>query len=316
MIITIAIPCYGSENTIEKVVQEIKNEFQKHSEHSYQIILVNDCSPDNVFEKITGICNEDENVTGINLSRNYGQASAKLAALDYVDGDVLVYMDDDGQHPASGIFALVDKINDGYDVVYARFPHKKHSIFKRMTSSLNHKISVINGNSPGDVSVSSFMAYSSIVVDALKKYKSPFVSAGGYLMHITTKYANVDIEHRERIAGSSGYSLKKLLSLWLNCFTNFSIVPLRAASLLGIVSSMIGFVMGIATVVRKITNPNIAAGYSSTISIMLFIGGIIMLIMGFLGEYIGRIYMTVSNLPQYNISEVLNEKNKKDKWSK
>jgi len=305
MMITVAIPCYGSENTIEKVVQEIKNEFKKHPEHSYQIILVNDCSPDNVFEKIVGICNEDKNVIGISLSRNYGQASAKLAALEYVDGDVLVYMDDDGQHPASGIFTLADKISEGYDVVYAKFPHKKHSFFKRITSSLNHKISVINGNSPGDVSVSSFMAYSRMVVDALKNYKSPFVSAGGYLMHITTKYANVDMEHRDRFHGSSGYTLKKLLSLWLNSFTNFSIVPLRMASMLGVFSSMIGFVMGIVTVVRKFIHPNISAGYSSTISVILFIGGIIMLIMGFLGEYIGRIYMTVSDLPQYNIKTVI-----------
>lgn len=306
MKISVVIPCYRSENTIEKVVGEIKAEFLKQSKYDYQIILVNDGSPDNTISAIKRLCANDRKILGINLSRNFGQASAKMAAIKYIEGDIAVYMDDDGQHPASGIFQLAEKICAGYDVVYAAFPHKKHSAFKRFTSWLNKKVSVWVGNSPAGIRSSSFLAYSRFVVDSLKNYQSPFVSMGGYLMKITNKYANVELEHRDRLAGESGYTLKKLLKLWMNTFTNFTIVPLRISSLLGVCSAAIGMLFGFFVIIRKIIRPDISAGYSSTISVILFIGGIIMMMLGMIGEYLGRLYMTVSNAPQYAIREILN----------
>ena len=312
MLISIVIPCYRSEKTIEAVADEVRAEFAAHPEHDYQMVLVNDGSPDDTFGAISRICAADSKVIGVDLSRNYGQASAKMASLPYIKGEVAVFMDDDGQHPASGVFALVDKVLDGYDVVYAKFPQKKHSLFKRLTSKLHHAISVWAGNAPAGISGSSFLAYSAFVIKALKEYNSPFVSIGGYLNRITTRFANVDIEHRARMAGESGYTLKKLINLWMNTVTNFSIVPLRLTSAFGCVCSVLGFLLGIVVVIRKLIHPNISAGYSSTIAALFFIGGIILLMLGLLGEYIGRIYMTVSSAPQYAVRRVINSEEKSE----
>lgn len=306
MIISVCIPCYRSAKTLPKVVAAIREEFAKHEGYEYQMILVNDGSPDNTFEVITQLCEEDEHIIGMNLSRNHGQASAKIAALRYAAGDALVYMDDDGQHPADGIFKLVAKVEEGYDVVYAHFPKKKTSVFKKLTSNLHNKIAEWTGNKPKGIHRSSFVAWSRFALECVKNYHSPFPSAGAYLLCVTDKFANVDIEHKKRIEGTSGYTLKKLVGLWLNSFTNFSIVPLRMASFVGVSCAGIGFLFGIYTVVRKLLHPSVPAGYTSTIAIMLFIGGMIMMMLGLLGEYIGRMYMILSNKPQYSVQKALN----------
>lgn len=306
--VSIAIPCYKSAQTIPTVVNDLRATITQREGFDYQIILVNDYPDDNTFDVITNLCQEDPKIVGVNLSRNFGQTTAKMAALPYVTGDVLVYMDDDGQHPADQIFRLVDKILEGYDLVYARFPHKKHSLFKRATSWLNSKVLELNGSKPKGISISSYLALNRVSVDALKKYKSPFPSIGGYLSHVVRRVANVDMEHRDRLAGQSNYTLRKMLGLWLTGFTNFSTVPLRFSAFIGIGCAAVGFITGAIVVIRKLLNPAIAAGYTSIIALLLFLGGIIMMILGLCGEYIGRIYMTVSDMPQYETREVINAK--------
>lgn len=306
MLISICIPCYRSEKTLAAVCDEVRAEFQKHPEHEYEMILINDGSPDGTWRVIGALCAEDDRIAGVELSRNYGQNSAKMAAVPYIRGDVAVFMDDDGQHPASGIFVLTDKIQEGYDVVYARFARKKHSLFKRVASWGQRKLGEWAGNKPKGIAQSSFVAWSRVVVDAMAGYRSPFPASGGYLMHVTTKFANVDIQHRERLAGQSGYTLKKMLTLWLTTFTNFSIAPLRFSAVLGSLCAAGGFIFGVVLIIRKLIYPTIAAGYTSMLAMLLFIGGIIMIILGLIGEYLGRIYMTVSDMPQYRVRETIN----------
>ena len=306
MLISICIPCYKSAKTLPVVVSSVKEEFEKHPEYDYQFVLVNDGSPDNTFEVIRELCEEDPKITGVDLSRNYGQASAKLCSLQYAKGDAVVFMDDDGQHPASGVFQLVEKLNEGYDAVYAHFKNKKHNAFKKITSGMHNWLSEKMGTKPKGIHRSSFMAWSRTAVDAVKKYRSPFPSIGGYMMHVTTKYANVDVEHKERISGHSGYTLKKMFGLWLNIFVSFSMVPLRVATFLGFFLSVFGFIWGLVLVIRKLFNPGIMAGYTSIIVWIILIGGIVMIMLGIIGEYLGRIYMTISDMPQYNIRTILN----------
>ncbi len=308
MLVSIAIPCYKSKNTIERVVDEIRHEFSKYDEYEYQIILVNDYPFDETFSVIEKLCNNDKNIIGVNLSRNFGQTSAKMAAIPYVTGDVLVFMDDDGQHPAEGIIPLANKVIDGYDVVYAHFEEKKHSLFKRITSNINSKLSEINGTKVKGIHTSSFYAISRFSVNAYKDYNSPFPAMAGYLNAIAGKTTELEMIHRERIEGSSNYTFRKLIKLWLNGFTNFSVVPLRFVSLIGIIIAVLGFLFGCFIVINKIITPSMAAGYTSTIAVILFLGGLILLALGFIGEYIGRIYMTISNLPQYKIRKVINNK--------
>ena len=311
--VSVAIPCYRSAKTVPVVADELRAVITGRPGFDYQIILVND-SPDDkaTFDAIAALCREDPKIIGVNLSRNFGQTSAKMAALPYVTGDVLVYMDDDGQHPADQIFKLVDKVLEGYDMVYARFPHKKHSLFKRVTSGLNSRLLEFNGAKPKDVAISSYHAMSRMAVDALKKYKSPFPSITGYMFHVVRRYANVDIEHRPRIEGRSNYTLRRMFRLWLTGFTNFSTVPLRIAAVFGIVCALIGFITVLVIVIRKLAGYAFAAGYPTSIAVQLIIGGIIMMILGLSGEYIGRIYMTVSNMPQYEIRETLNTPDAKE----
>ncbi len=311
MLVSVCIPCYRSVLTLPTVVDEIRREFAAREGYDYQIVLVNDGSPDDTFGTITRLCREDPKIVGVDLSRNYGQASAKMAALAYATGDAVVYMDDDGQHPAAGIFSLLDKLDEGYDIVYARLPQKHHSRFKRITSALYQKVSEWIGNKPKGISVSSFTAWSRMAADAVRRYKSPFPAAGLYLNKITSRIANVDVPHRDRLAGTSGYTLGKLISLTVTALTNFSIIPLRAASFVGVICSVFGFITGVTMVIRKLINPRIAAGFTTSIAAQMFIGGVIMMILGILGEYVGRIYMTVSNMPQYTVRQAVNAPDEK-----
>lgn len=308
MLVSVCIPCYRSEQSLPTVVEGIKREFALHPEYQYEILLVNDGSPDNTFSVIRTLCASDSHITGIDLSRNYGQNMALCALYQRISGDMAVFMDDDGQHPASGIFLLLDKLLEGYDVAIAKFPHKKHNLFKRITSWGHRTLAEWTGTCPKGIVYSSFTAWSKIAIDAAKNYHSPFPSIGAYLMHVTTRFANVDMPHNDRLYGESGYTLRKMLTLWLTSFTSFSIVPLRAASVMGAICAGIGFLGGLALVIRKLINPAIAAGYTSMVTLLLFIGGLILLVLGLIGEYIGRIYMTISDMPQYTVREVVGER--------
>ena len=309
MLVSICIPCYRSAKTLPIVVQSVKEEFQRHPEYEYEFVLVNDGSPDATFATIRELADGDDRIIGVDLSRNYGQAAAKLAALPYATGDIVIFMDDDGQHPADGIFKLIDKMHEGdYDVVYAHLKKKKTTAFKKITSNLHNWIAEGMGNKPKGIHRSSFTAWSRTIADAMKNYQSPFISIGAYVTHLTTKFADVEIDHVERLEGTSGYSLKKLVHMWLNIFFSFSMLPLRVASSMGSILAIVGFIWGIVLVIRKIVNPAIPVGYTSTIVLLLVIGGLIMMFLGIIGEFLGRTYMTVSNMPQYNVRNVIGAK--------
>ena len=312
MLISITIPCYRSAKTLPLVVEKIREAFQNRDGFEYQIILANDGSPDDTFEVIKGLCNEDSRIIGVNLSRNYGQAIAKYAALSYAEGDIVVCMDDDGQHPAEKLFMLVDKVLEGNDVVYARFPKKKAPIMKRFTSWIHTQIMCCTIKKPKELQLSSFYAMNRLVADKLKDYKSPYPATLAYMMHITTKIVNVTIEHQERIAGKSGYNFFKRFSVWLDTFVSLSVVPLRFASLMGFIVAILGFISGLVLIVQKIVNPAIAMGYTSTMSAILFVGGMIMIMLGLLGEYIGRMFIVMADAPQFVVRETINEKATKD----
>ena len=314
MKISICIPCYRSAKTLPTVVASVQAEFKKHPEYDYQFVLVNDGSPDNTFAVIKSLAAEHDNIIGVDLTRNYGQVSAKLAALQYADGDVIVFMDDDGQHPAEGIFALLDKMQEGdYDVVYAHFANKKASGFKKITSDMHNKLAEKMGSKPKGVHRSSFSAWSRPVAEAMKEYHSPFASVGSYLMHVTTKYADVPVEHKARLEGKSGYTLKKLFAMWFNIFFSFSMIPLRLTTYIGSICSAVAFIWGLVLIIRKLIRPTIIAGYTSTVVITLLVGGLVMLFLGVIGEFVGRIYMTVSDMPQFYVRKVVGSDRKDEK---
>ena len=249
-LISIAIPCYRSVNNIEHVVDDIRNEFSAHKDYDYQIVLANDGSPDDTFKKIRELCSKDRKIIGIDLSRNYSQANCRMSMLNYLDGDIAVFMDDDGQHPAYGIFRMVEKMEEGYDVVCASHKNKKVSAFKRITSDIYNWIMTLTGVYPKGIKASPFFAWNRFAIEEARKYHSPSPSIHSYMLRITTRFANVDVEQNERLSGKSGYTLKKLIALALMNLTNFSVVPLRLSALFGMGFSILGLFYVIYLIIK------------------------------------------------------------------
>ncbi len=312
MKISIVIPCYASAKFLRKTVGEIREKMESMAQYQYEVILVNDCSPDSTFEVIRSLAEEDGHITGINLAKNFGQHAALMAGFQYVTGDIVVCMDDDGQTPAEELHKLLDAISDDCDVVYARYKTKKHAWYRNLGSKINSLMTEWMLGKPRDLYISSYFAAKRYIVDEMKKYSHAFPYVIGLVLRTTKNIRNVDVNHRDREIGESGYSLKKLFALWLNGFTAFSIMPLRLADLMGAICAGGGFLFMVYVVIRRILYGDSGVmGWSSLISVVLFIGGIMMCILGIIGEYIGRIYLCINHAPQYVIKETV-EKGEKE----
>ena len=304
--ISFVIPCYRSEQTLPLVVAEIREKMATMQQYQYDIFLVNDCSPDGTLEVIRRLCREDDKIKGIDFARNFGQHSALMAGLRYSDGDYVVCLDDDGQTPADEVDKLIGSLEEGYDAVYARYDHKQHSAFRNFGSALNERMTRMMLGKPAQLYVSSYFAVKRFVVEDMIRYENSYPYVIGLVLRATGKIANVNVRHREREIGASGYNLKKLVGLWFNGFTAFSVKPLRIATAMGAVSAAIGFLYGFYTIVKRLVLPDVPMGFSSTMSAIVFFGGMIMLMLGLIGEYVGRIYISLNNSPQYVIREKIN----------
>lgn len=303
--LSFVIPCYRSENTVMTVVDEIENTVSQRPEYEYEIILVNDCSPDNVWNVISERTKTDDKVIGINLSKNFGQHSALMAGYNNVSGDIVVSLDDDGQTPACDVFKLIDELDKGYDIVYAQYPETRQSWFRRLGSNFTKKVTDYLFDIKGEKRKgSSYFVAKRYLIDEMVKYKNAYPFLAGLVLRSTRNISVVDIEHRSRLEGQSGYSINKLLALWLNGFTAFSIKPLKLGTYCGFFLASLGFVYALVTVIRKLfITPMMEAGWSSIISIMLVIGGVVLIMLGLMGEYIGRIYICINNSPQYVVKD-------------
>lgn len=307
-LVSFVIPCYRSAATIGKVVAEIDAAMRDLPAYTYEIVLVNDSSPDDTFEVIRGLCMRRQDICGINLARNFGQHAALMAGFRHIHGDVAVCLDDDGQTPASEVGKLLSGIEEGYDVVYARYAHKQHSGFRNFGSKINELMTRVMLGKPKELYLSSYFAARRFVIDEILRYTNPYPYVIGLVLRATKKIANVDVAHREREVGESGYTLGKLFGLWFNGFTAFSIKPLRIATAMGVMTAVVGFLYGIYTVVKKFVVPDVPIGFSAMMAALVFIGGMLMLMLGLVGEYIGRIYISLNNSPQYVVRECINDR--------
>ena len=309
MKVSFVIPCYRSSKTIPEVVEEIRHTMENEIGEEFEIILVNDASPDDTFETIKRICANEQNVIGVDFAKNFGQHAGLMAGMNLASGDVIVCMDDDGQTPAKEVGKLLEKIDEGYDVVYARYKQKMHSRFRNFGSRMNSRMTEQLLDKPKDLYLSSYFAVRRYVVDEMLRYQNAFPYVDGLILRTTSNICNVDIQHRERISGTSGYTFRKLFSLWINGFTAFSVKPLRIATYGGSGIAVLGFLYAIYTIIKKIVDPSVPAGWSSTMAVMLILGGMILVVLGMIGEYIGRIYMCQNSSPQYVIRSIVNANN-------
>lgn len=306
--ISFVIPCYRSQATLPSVIREIQETMEGLGQYTYEVVLVNDCSPDDTFETIRELCRENANMTGINLAKNFGQHSALMAGFHQIKGDIVVCLDDDGQTPAGEVGKLLEGIEKGADVVYAKYAHKHHSGFRNWGSHVNELMTRVMLGKPKDLYVSSYFAARRFVVDEMIKYEYPYPYVIGLVLRTTKNIVNVEVNHRDRLEGTSGYTLGKLLNLWFNGFTAFSVKPLRIATVTGAGCALLGFAYGIYTIIKKIfiNPPGLVTGFSALMSVLVFMGGMLMLMLGLVGEYMGRMYISMNRSPQYVVREIVN----------
>ena len=296
--VSFVIPCYRSSKTIGGVVNEIESTMA-HLAYEYEIILVNDSSPDDTFAVISALAEADGHITAVDLAKNFGQHAALMCGIRHSSGDILVCLDDDGQTPADEVGKLLEKIEAGYDVVYASYDHKQHSGFRNFGSRVNAWMTEIMLGKPKELSLTSYFAAKRFIADEMLRYENCFPYVMGLVLRSTKNICNVPVNHRSREQGQSGYTLGKLLSLWMNGFTSFSIKPLRIATYFGALTAVAGFIYALIIVIRHFAVGMAPLGWSSTTALLLILGGVILLVLGLIGEYIGRIFMCVNASPQY-----------------
>jgi glycosyltransferase involved in cell wall biosynthesis len=304
MLVSFVIPCYHSEQTLGAVVAEIDGTMKTMPGYTWEIICVNDGTPNACWKKIQELCAEKpDSRHGICLARNFGQHAALMAGLHAAKGDRIVCLDDDGQTPANEVGRLLGAIDRGADVVYAKYEHKQHSGFRNLGSRVNEAMLHQMLGKPKDLYVSSYFAMRRYVLKEVLRYENSYPYLIGLVLRTTTNVVNVPVDHRKRTVGTSGYTLGKLFGLWMNGFTAFSIKPLRIATVVGSASAVIGFLYGIYTIIKRLVNPNVPVGFSALMSAIVFFGGMTILMVGLAGEYIGRTYISVNSAPQYVVRE-------------
>lgn len=304
-LVSVCIPCYRSEQSIKEVVELTIDVFKKLEGYTCEFVLVNDCSPDNTFSSICELAEKYPCVHGINLMRNFGQHNALLCAMNYAKGDYLIGMDDDLQCHPSQIPTIVAKMEEGYDLVYGVYAESKNSGLKQFTSWLNKVTARKLLGRPKGIRSSNFWMITRQLNEQVIQYKNynPYVDA--LFTRMTNNVGNVVIEHHKREYGASNYTLGKLVKLWMAYF-NYTVLPLRMISAIGVITAILGFLAGIVTIIRKIITPDMLMGWASTICVLFFFFGLVLLALGIIGEYLGDIVLSINSTPQYIVREKVN----------
>ena len=305
MLLSIVIPCYNSEKTIRKVVELSMKEISAMEGWKVEFILVNDYSRDRTMDEIWKLAGEYPNVRGINLSRNFGQHNAIMAGLNYAAGDYIMGMDDDLQTHPSHIPAFIRKMDEGYDIVFGVFKKRKFSFMKNLISRAASFVQWHMVKRPKGIEASNYWCCRKYVKDEVIRYKNYNLYLQMLFFRTTSYIADIEIEHFARQTGTSNYTFRKAFRLFLGVL-NYSIVPLRASSVMGTIFSTAGFIGAMVVLIRKIIYPDIAIGWSSLMCAMLVLFGITFLMLGIMGEYIGNLILDQGRTPQYIVRDTVN----------
>jgi undecaprenyl-phosphate 4-deoxy-4-formamido-L-arabinose transferase len=273
--------------------------------HEVEIILVNDGSDDDSSAVCQEVAENNREIVAIDLSFNFGEHNAVMAGLNYCSGSAAVIIDDDFQNPPSEIIKLIDELVKGYDVVYSCYEQKKHNFFRNLGSRFNNISAGLLIKKKKGIYLSSFKAINRFVIDEIIKYRGPYPYIDGLIMQATRNIGIVTVKHDKRVEGRSGYTLTKLIHLWLNMFTNFSILPLRASMILGFITAATGLVATVFFTLEKINNPDLPVGWASIIVVLLLVSGVQLIAIGMVGEYLGRLFLIVNRKPQYIIRKII-----------
>lgn len=270
-----------------------------------EIVLVNDCSLDNSLEVCRGLCRRDEvALTVVNLARNFGEHNAVMAGLRYAHGAHVITMDDDLQNPPEEVVRLWHHAKDNdYDVVYSYYAVKKHSSWRNLGSCLTNWCADHLLDKPKGLYLSTFRCMNAFTVKAVLEHTGPFPYIDGLIMQVTQNIGRMEVAHSPRETGESNYTLRRLVRLFLSMFLNFSVIPLRMATLIGTCMAALG-VAGFLIVLVEAFSVGTPAGWASLMAATLLLAGVQLMMLGLLGEYIGRVFLTINRKPQFVVRNV------------
>ena len=310
MLLSIVIPCYNSAHTIGKVVETSMEVIEKIEGLECEFVLVNDFSRDETCRAIWELAKKYPNVKGISLAKNFGQHNAIMAGLHAAEGDYVMGMDDDMQTHPSQIPAFIEKMNEGYDLVFGIFKKRKFGFMNNLTSRIASFIMWHMVERPKGLEASNYWCCRKYVRDELIQYDGYNLYLQILFYRTTGNIANIEIEHFAREEGQSNYNFRKSFKLFMS-FMNYTVIPLRIATITGTLFSLAGFIGAIVVFVRKILDPTITVGWSSTMCVMMILFGFAFLMLGIIGEYIGKLILNINKTPQYVVRETINVEKEK-----
>ncbi|HEY9679191.1 MAG TPA: glycosyltransferase family 2 protein [Drouetiella sp.] len=306
MKISVVIPVYNSQNTLKKLVAELEPPLRQLASE-FEVILVNDGSKDQTKETLAALASERSWVKPINLMRNFGQHNAVLCGIRAAQYPVVITMDDDLQHPPSQIYKLLDKLSEGFDVVYGTPAREQHGFLRDSASKLTKWAIQQSMGVPTARDISAFRAFRTPLRNAFAKFEGPFVSIDALLTWGTSKFGAVSVEHRERQVGASNYSLLKLIQISVNVITGFSTLPLRLATFNGCFCLMLGAVLFAYILGRYVIQGCDVPGFPFIASVILVFSGAQLFALGIIGEYLARMYVKSMAKPTFVIEDTQEE---------
>jgi len=304
--VSVVVPVYNSQECVETLVDRVNRSL---TDVDNELILINDCSSDNSWQEIKKTAMVNQKVIGINIRKNSGQDNAIMAGFSRASGDYIVIMDDDLQHDPYAIKGMIQELESGdFDVCFANFLYKKQKWWKNLGSWFNGKMAEVIIKKPPDIYLSPFKVIRRAVINDIVEYKGPYPYIDGLIFTVTRNATQISVEHHNRFAGKSNYTVARSVTVWLKLMTSFSVFPLRIATVMGMMASVIGFLVAIFFFARYFISGEEVQGWTSLMIMMLILCGTILLALGAIGEYVGRAYIQLNQRPQYCIKEVLNGK--------
>ena len=302
--ITLLIPVYNEEYVLPQLFKRL-DEFTKNTpDYQFEFLFINDGSTDKSFSIIVEQSKKDSRISYINLSRNFGKEIAMIAGIDYVKSDALVIIDADLQDPPELIQEMISYWEDGYDDVYARRNNRQGETWlKKKTSQWYYRILQKSTNIPIQVDTGDFRLLDRRCIEALQKFRESQRNTKAIFSWIGYKKKEIFYNRDPRLSGQTKWNYRKLLNLAIDGITSFTTAPLRMATIFGFIISFIAFVWIIYLLVRPLFGVSTGAGYSSLMAVILFLGGVQLLSLGIIGEYVGRIFIETKNRPLYLIEE-------------
>jgi undecaprenyl-phosphate 4-deoxy-4-formamido-L-arabinose transferase len=301
--LSIVIPVYNGAKSITELVHALET---LDIEGGHEIVLVNDGSPDDSLAVCRRLLGEARvPITLVNLARNFGEHNAIMTGLRHTRGAYVITMDDDLQNPPTEVKRLLEHARaSGKDVVYTRYSVKHHAYWRNLGSRFANWVADVLMEKPKGLYLSSFRCMSAFLVEQVTRYEGPFPYVDGLVMQATQSIDTLEVEHLPRMAGRSNYTLKRLVRLWINIFVNFSVLPLHLSTIAGFALSLIGLV-GVISVVLEALFFEPPQGWASLMAATLLLSGVQLLILGILGEYMGRLFLTANRKPQTVVREVV-----------